>query len=557
MISRLYSSLKKQIGIGIRSISRRVHNRFFEKMKHDGDAGQLHRRRRLPRILQIDFKSMPLPNLCGHPTPLHWILLLFLLFFVSKYLIQPAPQCVENTSASEMTRIYANMANSIFTRSSADCLSIAKIYSEPYSPHTPKQTIDLEGPVYASHRWVSQMLKDQIDGQKNRTGEKQIQGNRRMLFKIKDSVLYIYSVDTGYKDLYREPANGGNRKSLGMRLELILEMLLVTLHLYSIPDMDFAIELADNVHQGKSAVPAFSFSLKVGEEGFTMPSYGAYENAIGIEQVTPIHTKSQSTVCLQFTVLRECMRVRFPHNGRIEKIVWRGSSTGRPMHAAEDVPLNPRVALTMAGSRHKDILDIGIVKYVQVNSTHKSRDFTLAFQVDTKDEELMKKLKELAPIRERLPIESFNKYAAVIDVDGNSWSDRLPILLMGETVVLKQEYVRWLDYLATSLEASDAVIFIRKDRADLEPKTSALLREYRENRIKWLERLRKMSEFAQEYVSQEGVFRAMAYALTKYASFQNWEVELEQGYTEVPKTSCCTRNSALPIDLIKEISSSE
>lgn len=64
------------------------------------------------------------------------------------------------------------------------------------------------------------------------------------------------------------------------------------------------------------------------------------------------------------------MRVRFPHQGRIEKIVWRGSSTGRPMRTAEDVPLNPRVGLTMAGSLHTDILDIGIVKYVQVNSIY-------------------------------------------------------------------------------------------------------------------------------------------------------------------------------------------
>eukprot|EP00210_Caulerpa_lentillifera_P004381 g4179.t1 len=51
----------------------------------------------------------------------------------------------------------------------------------------------------------------------------------------------------------------------------------------------------------------------------------------------------------------------------------------------------------------------------------------------------------------------FNDYAVVLDVDGNGWSDRLPVLLRGDAVILKQEYNRHLDYLTEIAKQSDAI----------------------------------------------------------------------------------------------------
>lgn len=39
---------------------------------------------------------------------------------------------------------------------------------------------------------------------------------------------------------------------------------------------------------------------------------------------------------------------------------------------------------------------------------------------------------------EPMPLEDFNRYAVIIDADGNGWSDRLRLLLHYNTAILKQ-----------------------------------------------------------------------------------------------------------------------
>eukprot|EP00210_Caulerpa_lentillifera_P002955 g2822.t1 len=499
-------------------------------MKLEANNTHLFHRRRAAQSLPQNMKpvsssKMPWQGI----TPWQGIPFIFLLFLFGNVYVRDSRRQFEATTVPDMKKMLANMALDVFSFNDADCLSLIRNYSESYNPQISRQTIDLQGPVYASYKWSRPMKKAQIDLQKNRTGEKEIAGNCRVIYKIKDSVLYAYTADTGYQKLIRESKDPNNILPHYDRFEQISELLLVTLHLYNIPDMDFAVELADSVTPVTPADPVFSFSLRAekDKEGFTIPSYGAYMSSIGSEQ---------------FLMLRECMKTRYPKNNRIEKVVWRGTTTGRPMITEADVPLNPRVSLSSIGDRNPKIFDVGVVDYIQV---------------DLENSAIMNKLRKLAPLRKRIRVEKFNNYAAVVDIDGNSWSDRLPILLLGETIILKQEYIRWLDYMAYSLEASEAVVFFKKDQTNFKRVASDLILEYQENKLSWLDRLEKMHAFAQEHTSQTGVIRAMAYALTRYASFQDWEVSLEDGYTKIPKTNCCKFNDALPTDLVKDIVSSE
>lgn len=168
----------------------------------------------------------------------------------------------------------------------------------------------------------------------------------------------------------------------------------------------------------------------------------------------------------------------------------------------------------------------------------------------------MEKLRKVAPLKPRMKMSELNNFAIAIDVDGNTWSDRLPVLLRGDSVVLKQEYARSLDYLAESLKQREAIEFFKYDESDLATRTSRLLFEYSEEREKYEARIEKMTDFAREYVSHEGVIRAMAYALTNYASFEDWKIEMQEGYVVVPKSRCCKMNNALPRGLIEEVRAS-
>eukprot|EP00210_Caulerpa_lentillifera_P004356 g4154.t1 len=434
-----------------------------------------------------------------------------------------------NTDSVEATlsKLHANMVFNLFANSAEECIRILKKYPEPYLNHSTKKTIDLDGPVYATYNWTRPITQDQINEQRNLSKSR---GNTRVIFKVKDSVLYVDTTGVIYNKLYRDGAKSTAYTvgDLKFRLSVLIELLLLTVHLYNIPDLDFVVELSDVVHPTNPPHPVFSYSIsgRRVDAGFTIPSYGAFERSLGQNQLL---------------LLEECLKVQHPRDIRINKAVWRGTTTGFQMFGANDALKNHRVNLSYNCAKRPDLFDVGIVEYLQI---------------DENDTKLIERLMELVPKKKRIPMSRFNDYAVVLDVDGNGWSDRLPILLRGDAVVLKQEYNRHLDYLTEIAKQSDAITFFKWDQSDLETQASMLLREYNEEKEIWEARIEKMTDFAKEYVSQEGVIRATAYALTNYAKFQNWEVEEQEGYVVIPRALCCKTNSALPKELIKEVQSS-
>lgn len=165
-----------------------------------------------------------------------------------------------------------------------DCLSFAMDYKEPYNSPSGKKKVNLKGPVYATYRWTKQMTKSQIDSQRNRTGEDQIPESRRVLFKVKDSVLYVDASDTGFAAIYPAGLDAEEHTPLGQRCAKTIELFLLTLHIYQIPDMDFVLELADNVYPNDPQDPVLSYTLE-SNEGFTIPSFASYRTAFSPQQV--------------------------------------------------------------------------------------------------------------------------------------------------------------------------------------------------------------------------------------------------------------------------------
>lgn len=164
-------------------------------------------------------------------------------------------------------------------------------------------------------------------------------------------------------------------------------------------------------------------------------------------------------------------------------------------------------------------------------------------------------LRSVAPIRESLAFEDFNKFAAVIDVDGNAWSDRFGRLLASNTPILKQEYCAWKEYFSSFVKDQEHVIFFKEDLSDLVQKVENVLDQDTSKQ----QQLQMDNAFAlaTEHLSHMGVIRAMAYAMTKYASFLTWTVEMEEGYVPVHPSTCCHHNPSLPKGLVQSVKTSK
>lgn len=216
-----------------------------------------------------------------------WIPVIVMVVAASHFIVQLSRQSSNVVVVTTLEEIYSTMALNAFAVSEEECVTMARKYPEPHTPNAHKKKIDLNGPVYATYKWTKPITKELIDIQRNRVGENKIPGNTRVLFKIKDSVLYVDASDAMLKTIYPEGLESSAHSSFKERCDRFIEMLLLTVHLYKIPDVDFVVELSDAVHPTNPRHPVFSYCISTNEDsvGFTMPSYGAFGSSIGPVQV--------------------------------------------------------------------------------------------------------------------------------------------------------------------------------------------------------------------------------------------------------------------------------
>lgn len=98
--------------------------------------------------------------------------------------------------------------------------------------------------------------------------------------------------------------------------------------------------------------------------------------------------------------------------------------------------------------------------------------------MDLEDLLIRKKLEEMAPLKEKARFDAFNRYGAVLDLDGNAWSDRFSRLLFFNTPILKQKSP-WKEYFAHFEELNDIVIPFERNLSDLLPAIETVLQAYK------------------------------------------------------------------------------
>lgn len=138
---------------------------------------------------------------------------------------------------------------------------------------------------------------------------------------------------------------------------------------------------------------------------------------------------------------------RYPSSSKIQKLVWRGSLSARN----EDWNSTRWRVMVQAHQEADDRIDMGFVSIGNINAgIQKEIDWSLIGGA----------LKKAIS-----PMEDFQKYSAILDMDGNSWSSRFSELLCYNSVIVKiePEYVEyfyrdlfpWKHYIPIAANLSD------------------------------------------------------------------------------------------------------
>jgi hypothetical protein len=111
---------------------------------------------------------------------------------------------------------------------------------------------------------------------------------------------------------------------------------------------------------------------------------------------------------------------KYPWSSKIDRAVWRGSTTFPGFYRGSELNEIPRGKLVQLSMNHPELIDAAFVNIVQY---YKGKDDELRNQTI------------IAP--RRMPFNEQMKYKAIIDIDGNSWSGRFASLLCTNSVVIK------------------------------------------------------------------------------------------------------------------------
>lgn len=109
----------------------------------------------------------------------------------------------------------------------------------------------------------------------------------------------------------------------------------------------------------------------------------------------------------------------YPWRNKINKAVWRGSTTGCLYRNFDDLP---RAKLVKEGAMHSDLFDVGFTSFLQ--------------GWEKQEKEIWNQMTKKGPIS----FDDQMRYRAIIDIDGNTWSSRFPKLLCTNSVIIKVRY---------------------------------------------------------------------------------------------------------------------
>ena len=109
----------------------------------------------------------------------------------------------------------------------------------------------------------------------------------------------------------------------------------------------------------------------------------------------------------------------YPWSSKINKAVWRGSTTYHPSLWGVELNDTPRGKLVQMSMTHPELIDAAFVNLAQY---YKGKEG---------------ELRNLTIIAQKIPFDEQMTYKAIIDIDGKNWSSRFAGLLCTSSVVIK------------------------------------------------------------------------------------------------------------------------
>lgn len=246
---------------------------------------------------------------------------------------------------------------------------------------------------------------------------------------------------------------------------------------------------------------------------------GAYEVRAHANLSVPIFTLSAPVRCSHafpvptyetvkqaakpWQALIEEYRRRYPWERKQRRAVWRGAPTGA--HAADR---NSRIRLCDRAERRPDLLD------AKLSSTLRSG---------------FKDVDDTRYLGDRIHMPDFQKYRAIIDVDGHSWSSRFGELLCYSSVVLKVEPAN-VDYFHPELRPFVHYLPVSADLGDLYEMAEYAVSDEREGEVRRI--IANANAWCLRRLDTESLMRDQAAIWDRYAGHL---LEADPSYGEIWK----------------------
>lgn len=163
----------------------------------------------------------------------------------------------------------------------------------------------------------------------------------------------------------------------------------------------------------------------------------------------------------------------------IPKAVWRGSPTGMA-----DLEKNRRVRLCRAALKYPSLMDVKFVPHPMLDDKEEYSDLIGSFT-------------------------TYERYQAVIDIDGNGWSSRFASLLCSQQAIIKVQPVD-VDYFFPLLKPGVHYFPVDYDLKDLANATVTALNQ--------TESVRHANTFCEKHLTMDSLVRTTAAILEAYAS---------------------------------------
>jgi hypothetical protein len=147
-------------------------------------------------------------------------------------------------------------------------------------------------------------------------------------------------------------------------------------------------------------------------------------------------------------------------------VLWRGAlSENDPKKVFDSARW--RLCKLAFNSKQRDLFDVGLVEIP-------------TFLTDQRDIDVSPVGGLVAPIK---PMIEFQRYLAILDMDGNSWSSRFGTLLCFNSVTVKVEPL-YVDYFYYDLKPWEHYVPIKADFSDLEENMNFIMDPKNERQVK-------------------------------------------------------------------------